>query len=262
MIYLNSFTSFPVVVANSQIVLLSNLSVYYSVRLVNPSYTGAIIQLRRSSDNVLQDFYTDATQSYLTSQANNTGTTFISWIGGSTAYIRTWYDQSNNANHCSNTTNSATQPTLTLQSGRYVATFNSANSTVLTTTNGFVPYAIFSRFYYMIVNFNTILSTPLGPDVGFRLSNNSLLGDSNTSDLYATASGTKLNYVNGISTTVLAMNTWLNTSVSMSSPMSNSMRQIGSDGIFASRGLTGYMTEMICYSNVVTATDCINYTTV
>ena len=45
---------------------LSSLSVCYSVRLVVFTYTGPVFKLRRSSDNVLQDFYTDKTQSYLT----------------------------------------------------------------------------------------------------------------------------------------------------------------------------------------------------
>jgi len=79
----------------------------YTLYRVNSTYTGATIKLRRSSDNAVSDFYADIYGNLGTS-ANATGTSFSSWIGSSTAYVDTWYDQSGNNFH-------ATQSTTNLQ---------------------------------------------------------------------------------------------------------------------------------------------------
>jgi hypothetical protein len=98
----------------------------YTLFLANSSYAGAIINIRRSSDNVTQDFYADILGNLGTS-SNGTGTSFTSWIGTSTAYVTTWYDQSGNGFHATQTT-TAYQPILTWNSTHSAWCVDSQNS--------------------------------------------------------------------------------------------------------------------------------------
>lgn len=73
----------------------------YSVRRLSSTYTGALIEVRRSSDNTTQDIGYDANGDLDT-------TALLSFVGAGDGFIRTWYDQSGNGNN-------ATQTTTTLQ---------------------------------------------------------------------------------------------------------------------------------------------------
>jgi hypothetical protein len=75
------------------------------LRLLNSNYTGSLVLLRRSSDNVQQAF--GATGGHLDTMAIKT------WLGGASAYCVTLYDQSGNSNHFTQATASA-QPLLVL----------------------------------------------------------------------------------------------------------------------------------------------------
>ena len=66
-----------------------------------------VLNLRRSTDSVTADFYTDIQGNLTTSS----GQTFTSWIGAATAYVTTWYDQSSAARHATQVT-TANQPTF------------------------------------------------------------------------------------------------------------------------------------------------------
>jgi hypothetical protein len=82
----------------------------YSLKLMNSSYTGPVLNIRRSSDNTNSDFYSDL-YGKLNTLANGYGTNLTTWLNGSTAFVQTWYDQSGNGRHA--TTNSTSiQPTL------------------------------------------------------------------------------------------------------------------------------------------------------
>jgi hypothetical protein len=83
----------------------------YTLFLANSSYTGAVVNIRRSSDNITQDFYADILGN-LGTGTNATGTSYSTWIGTSTGYVTTWYDQSGNGFNATQTTN-AFQPILT-----------------------------------------------------------------------------------------------------------------------------------------------------
>lgn len=75
----------------------------YSFRLMRAAYTGPLIRLRRSSDNVESDFSPTA-NGFLDSAA------IITWAGsGNSAYCTTIYDQTGNGYHATQTTN-ADQP--------------------------------------------------------------------------------------------------------------------------------------------------------
>jgi hypothetical protein len=104
---------------------------YSCVRLLT-SYTGPVLNLRRSTDNVTSDFYADL-NGVLWTGAGGTGTIFNTWIGTGTAYVATWYDQSGKAKHATQST-AASQPSLNATT-RAV----SFNSTYLQIPDGALP---------------------------------------------------------------------------------------------------------------------------
>jgi hypothetical protein len=194
-------------------------NVLFSCRQVNPFYLGAIFDIRRSSDNARSDFYCDFNQSYITTGAGGSGTTLKNWLNGSTAYVVKWYDQSDNGNHATNTTNNTTQPTLSLQNGKYVVKFVNANSTVLNIT-GINPKTIFSNFYNTNSELAALLNTEY--DYGLRFYNRSVFGGFNNGDWYYSGNGEKLSYVNGtFMTTIVELNKWNYMCLSVASPVSS-----------------------------------------
>ena len=78
----------------------ADISFAYSLRLVKSSYAGPLIQLRRASDNALQDFGADASGSLSLSAVT-------AWSSGSVVSAAVWYNQTGGAN--------AVQTTLTAQ---------------------------------------------------------------------------------------------------------------------------------------------------
>lgn len=82
----------------------------YALRRILKTYIGPIVNVRRSSDNAQSDFYDDSSR-ILWTGAGGTGITYDAWIGASTGYVTTWYDQSGNGNHATTTTQ-AQQPSL------------------------------------------------------------------------------------------------------------------------------------------------------
>jgi hypothetical protein len=76
----------------------------YSLRKLASTYTGNAIQVRRSSDNVLQDIGFDA------SGRLNTNA-LITFAGSSSVYVTKWYDQSGYGNDATQT-NTALQPRI------------------------------------------------------------------------------------------------------------------------------------------------------
>lgn len=91
----------------------------YSLRKLRSGYTGAAIQVRRSSDNAVQNIGFDSNGGLDTTAL----TTFVGT--GNTGFVTTWYDQSgNNRNATQSTT--ANQPVIF--SGGTVTTINSINA--------------------------------------------------------------------------------------------------------------------------------------
>jgi hypothetical protein len=89
---------------------LSACRTAYAFRLVNPRYTGFCVEVRRASDNTLQNFYADVNGN-LTTGPFNTGININTFISGTTGFVKTWYDQSGLAKNLTQTTN-ATQPQI------------------------------------------------------------------------------------------------------------------------------------------------------
>lgn len=239
----------------------------YSVRLVVPSYTGPVINVTRSSDSTSSMFYTDVTQSYLTTGPNNTGTTFASWSSASTVYLNTWYDQSGKLNHCTQT-NAVNKPTIVVSNNKYVVYFNNtvtASYVNITTPNA--PYTILTEFNAQtVITYNTIACGGIGIDYGIRLSptgssSGSTNGNGNGNDWYYTQSGEKYSYVNGVSTESITLGTNYNTmALSVTISSSTNIGVIGTDGNSqTTRGMNGYMTEFIMYNTPLQVLDLLNY---
>ena len=250
-----------------------------SVRLVIIPYTGPIMKIRKSTTNVTQDFYSDASQTYLTTGLNNTGTSYNTWIGGATGYVTILYDQSGHSNHVINSNNDTTQPFLTLNSGKYVLRFNTGLFTALATTTGCRPNTVFSHFTNentnygsLICGYGTISGTFTNFDYDVRFSGGNGLNTTtgNTNDWYYSASGTKLAYNNGVSATTLnGIGNWNLLALSVqSSPWTGVYKSvtyplyfgsIGVNGFQPTRGLTGYFSEMICHNTMMSSSDMINF---
>ena len=69
--------------------------------LLKSDYTGALVELRRSTDNTLKDFYPDANNELSLTSEDGAGTSLATWIGTNDAFVRTKYDQSGSANNLS-----------------------------------------------------------------------------------------------------------------------------------------------------------------
>lgn len=76
----------------------------YSVRRLSSTYSGALIEVRRSSDNTVQDIGYD-------SDGDLDTAALLSFVGAGDGFVRTWYDQSGNNKNLTQTTTS-NQPIL------------------------------------------------------------------------------------------------------------------------------------------------------
>jgi hypothetical protein len=132
----------------------------YALYRANNNYVGPMVQIRRSSDNVTQDFYANIAGN-LGTLYDGAGTTYTSWIGASTAYVRTWYDQSGNGFHATQTTTTY-QPIMAADaSGRYyVDSQNSSTQFLQMSTTGPIPTG--SSNYSLVVRHGSINNTNNG----------------------------------------------------------------------------------------------------
>jgi hypothetical protein len=241
----------------------TNIMYAFSVRLIISSYNGPIFTLRRGTGGQTSDFYTDSTQSYLSTGINNTGTSYSTWSsGGGTIYVTKWYDQSGKGNHATQTT-TANQPTLVLQTSKYILRFAAANSTYISLTTASQPNTIFCSFSCDSVGtgtFGTIISA--SGDYGQRNFSGSIT-NGNANDWYYSQSGTKYAYNNGAAATTITSGTWnclaltTDSKVYSTSGITNAtFVNIGTDGYDkVARGLTGYMSEMIGHNTTMATTD-------
>jgi hypothetical protein len=95
----------------------------FSLRAVNglsPSGTAKAVNVRNGTTSATQDFYADRLGNLLTAPV--TGQTLSSWLGGATGYVATWYDQSGQGNHATQST-TANQPQINLTTSPYSLLF-------------------------------------------------------------------------------------------------------------------------------------------
>ena len=101
----------------------------FSLRAVKGNSAKAV-QVRRSSDDAVLDFWADRLGNLWT--APFTGQLLEDWLGGAAGYVQTWYDQSGTGNHASQAT-AANQPAIqrATKGPGYAVLFNGAASQVL-----------------------------------------------------------------------------------------------------------------------------------
>lgn len=120
----------------------------YSLKLINSSYTGPIVNIRRSSDNVVMDFYG---VSNIVLLRNSSGIELSTWLSGSVGYVTTWYDQSSNNKHATQTTASS-QPKINLTNDYIDFRWN----TFLRMPSGTIPSDGLNLPYTFYAKYNTI----------------------------------------------------------------------------------------------------------
>jgi hypothetical protein len=207
----------------------------YSVRKLFFSYTGPQVRIKRSTDNVQANIYMDNFGN-ITNIEGSSEINLTTWLGGATAYVTIWYDQSGNGRHTTAYGTSATTfPSLSLQGERYViyfpgtsttsgGYFNSGSFTFNIGTNGGI--STFSR-----VNF-------LGGDKWERVydyasgspNNNVLFARMETTqntrfEVFQGSSGTRIDLTN-----VITNNTWHSFGNRMSGSGTNWTFTIRKDG--------------------------------
>ena len=95
----------------------------YGVKLLYSVYTGPVMRIRRNNDasqTSLTDFYADSYGNLGTAYMG-TGTSLAAWLSAAsatTAYVTTWYDQTGNGNHATQT-DTTKQPTYNT-TGKYI----------------------------------------------------------------------------------------------------------------------------------------------
>jgi hypothetical protein len=82
----------------------SGAAAAYSLRLLDSTYTGSAIRVRRSSDNTEQDIGFNVFSELDT-------VSLLAFAGTGDAFVKTWYDQSGNSNDATQTT-TANQPPI------------------------------------------------------------------------------------------------------------------------------------------------------
>ena len=106
----------------------------YSLFVLSDTYAGPVANCRRSSDNVTSDFYNVNGQLCTTAAGTVSITSWLS-VGGSTAFVATWYDQSGSGRNATMAT-AASQPSVNVATMRVAF----GVSQYLTMPDGTIPY--------------------------------------------------------------------------------------------------------------------------
>jgi hypothetical protein len=77
---------------------ISSIRACYSFKLCFSSYVGALVNIRRASDNATSDFYSD-TAGNMGQSLYGKGVSLTSWLASTTGYVTKWYDQTGNGYH-------------------------------------------------------------------------------------------------------------------------------------------------------------------
>lgn len=123
----------------------------YSVRLCSSVYAGALVRIRRSSDNAEKDFYPDTNGELSLSSEDGASTSLSTWIGANDGFIVTWYSQVSGGQNVTQST-AANQPrivnagALETKNGKAGLRFQGTNDNLLNTLyTGFSePHSLFA----------------------------------------------------------------------------------------------------------------------
>jgi hypothetical protein len=126
---------------------ISGCKACYSLKLLNPEYTGAVIKIRRLSDGSLNDFYSDICGNLKQSD----GTLLSTFIASTTPYVDTWYDQSGKGNHATQTA-TGSQPYFINANPPYLDFgYIAISNFFMTMPSGTVPVGVLDASYSFIV---------------------------------------------------------------------------------------------------------------
>ena len=120
------------------------LNAAFSVKRLSEFYLGPVVKIRRSTDSVTQDFFADY-YGRLGTSSNGGGTFINSWLGAASGFVTTWFDQSGNGRHATQTTNSL-QPTI--RPNGILVDFLA--TTYMTIPSGTVPVGTDSPYTYVV----------------------------------------------------------------------------------------------------------------
>lgn len=134
-----------------------NAAAAYSIRLLSSTYSGALVEIRRSSDNALKSFYPDSNNELSLNSEDGSSTTLSSWIGSDNGFVRTWHDQSGNSNAIQ--TSAANQPqiinagSLLTYKGKASILYNGTTQQLL--VNSLPTFSINEQYYIIGQGFCT-----------------------------------------------------------------------------------------------------------
>lgn len=147
----------------------------WSLKLINTAYSGSCVRVVRSSDSAESDFGFVGTNLF----DNVDAASILSWLAGSTGYVKTWYDQSGNGLNLSNTSTSV-MPLIAAggsmysgESGEYMLYTNGGSRKLTTSTVSWivgVPYSFSSVVQFGgLAASNQYIGTYYTTSNGYRL---------------------------------------------------------------------------------------------
>jgi hypothetical protein len=201
-----------------------NAAAAFSLRKLRSAYTGNCIEVRRSSDNALQNI----------GFVNNVLDTdsLLSFVGAGDGFVRTWFDQSGNGLNYSNTNVNTTQPrivnsgVLETDLGKPIIRFISANSTRLTRAGGFLQ--MHNHSFFNIAKASLPIST-LKYFFSFR---NSGTGVGTSNRIYNNYTDNSISYYIGNTTVIISTSSFISNTVLMSGNSSSGQQNFYVDGNF------------------------------
>jgi hypothetical protein len=237
----------------------------YGMKRYLTAYTGSLIRIRRDSDDAELDIGYDAATGLLDTAAA------AAHIGGGSGFVKTWYDQSGNAND-------ATQATAASQPAYSASLFNSlpgvsANSDFLTqpsmahfpskrgaiiavvsgTTNN-VGHVISSQFNGPAVQFQAQMG--VGSSVA-RWYNST--GGHQNGTITVTANAKKIYSANRTADTTLGV--YLDGAVDVSLTISDNQPSTSTTRLFSNTSI-GYETQMAMFAEFAAAISAANHNTI
>jgi hypothetical protein len=227
--------------------------------------TLALIQVSYSA----QDFYADRRGNLLTAPV--TGQKLVDWLGGATGYVATWYDQSGQGNHATQT-NTSIQPTIDAINKQI--SFNGSNYFNL--PNGTVPYG--NSNYTMTVRHNTLNTSVYNCFIGsgtYGTTNavnaleynrdssiyfNFWWANDNSGGTYAAQNVITAKYINTVGRTLYVNGTSVATNTNLNRASTNIQNTIGSDlrnnqGFGANHATNGQLYYVFIFSTALSDAD-------
>ena len=195
----------------------------YSLRKLRSAYTGNCIEVRRSSDNALQNI------GFVNNRLDTAS--LLSFVGAGDGFVRTWYDQSGNGLNYSNTNVDTTQPrivnsgVLETDLGKPIIRFISANSTRLTREGGFLQ--MHNHSFFNIAKASLPISTL---KFFFTFRNSGFVGTSKR--IYNLYTDNSISYYIGNTTVIISTSSFISNTVLMSGNSSSGQQNLYVDGNF------------------------------